>query len=204
MEHKTLDVGVDGTVHEFHRVLDKRLVLGMAHPGRIYGATVMLGERREVVVYHRLVAVAAGHRGPQVVRNDRHGDSAEETQRVLAGLYQVLLALRPNCLAVCVVAARKNGHEDLHAPCFPGRLIDHLQSVTGKVDVHLVSGIMLHMPDGCRLEHMPSQKDLEVGVPVSFGMRRRVFGVQGLHRDALALQSCGVFRKQGFQLESAR
>ena len=63
---------------------------------------------------------------------------------------------------------------------------------------------MLHMPDGCSLEHMPSQKDLEVGVSVSFGVRQRVFGIQGLHRDALALQSCCIFRKQGFQLESAR
>lgn len=131
----------------------------------------MPGECREVVVYHRLVAVAAGHCGPQVVRNNRHGCSAEETQGVLAGLYQVLLSLCPHCLAVCVVAARKNGHEDLHAPRFPGHLVDHLQPVTGEVDVHLVSGIMLHMPDGCRLEHMPSQKDLKVGVPVSFGMR---------------------------------
>ena len=113
-------------------------------------------------------------------------------------------ALRPNCLAVCVVAARQDGHEDLHAPSFPDIL-----STTSSLSPAKSTYIWVSKHNAPHARRLSSgayafSEGSEVGVPVSFGMRRRVFGVQGLHRDALALQSCGVFRKQGFQLESAR
>lgn len=45
-------------VQQLDGVFDKGLVLGMTYPGRIYGASVIFGEGRELLVDHRLVAVA--------------------------------------------------------------------------------------------------------------------------------------------------
>ena len=84
VEHQSLYVNVDGAVHQFHGVLHQRLVLGMAHAGRIHGTAVMLGKCGKVLVDNRLVTVTACHCRLQVVRHDGHRHTAEEMQRVLA------------------------------------------------------------------------------------------------------------------------
>lgn len=42
---------------------------------------------------------------------------------------------------------RKDGNKDFGLFCLTGHLIDNLKPVTGKVDVHLVCGIVLDMAD---------------------------------------------------------
>lgn len=57
-EDHTLYVKIHRLVQQLDGVFDKGLVLGMTYPGRIYGASVIFGEGRELLVDHRLVAVA--------------------------------------------------------------------------------------------------------------------------------------------------
>ena len=46
------------------------------------------------------------------------------------------------------MAAWKYGDEHFHLSHFGCCLVDYLQSVSGKIDVHLVSGTVFHMANG--------------------------------------------------------
>lgn len=120
----------------------------MMHTGRIYGAPVMFGENLKLFIDDRLVAVAAGDGGFQVVRNYGHGSTAEEIQRVLTSGDEVFLALGPHSLAISVVAAWQDGNEHINLPGIPREFVSYLKPVPCEGDVHLVARIMFHMSNG--------------------------------------------------------
>ena len=115
----------------------------MADPCGIYGASVMFGEGRELLVDHRLVPVAGLYSRLQVVGHDGCRHASEVFERVLTGLDQVFLPLRPHCLAIRVVAERKDGDEHFRFLDLSCHFIHHFQLVSCEVDIHLVSGIVL-------------------------------------------------------------
>ena len=148
MEHHSLKIDIHRPVHQFDCVFHECLVPGVPHPGRNHGAPVMFGKGFEVGIDHRFVAVAARDSRPEVVRHDRARGTAVEADGVLASLYQVLLFLRPHSLAICVVAARQYCDEHFHLSLIGSCLVDYLQSVSGEIDIHLVSSTVLHMANG--------------------------------------------------------
>lgn len=107
--------------------------------------------------------------------------------------------LGPHCLAVCVVAARKYGDEHLDLPHFGSRLVDYLQSVSGEIHIHLVTGAVLHMAYGVGLEHELPEFHPEGRTKVSVGMVCMILFVQLLDCHALSGEPCRIFRQQGFE-----
>ena len=215
MECQPFDVRIDGAVHQPDRILHehgavhqpdrilyKCLVLGVAHTGRIYGAPVVFGESLELLIDDRLVAVAAGDGGLQVVRDYGHGGAPEEMQRVLAGRDEVFLALGPDSLAIGVVAAWQDGYEHFDLPGIPRELVNHLKPVTREVDVHLVARVMLHMSDSFGLKHVPPQQDSEIRVAVTVRVFTAVFPEELADRNAPLPQAGGVLRKKRFQFDT--
>ena len=164
----------------------------MARTGRVYGTSVMFGESLEFPIDDRLVAVAAGDGSLQVVRNNGHGSTAEEMQRILAGGDEVFLALGPDSLAI----------ENLNLPGIPRELVNHLKPVACEVDIHLVARVMLYMSDGLGLEHVPPQQNAEIRVTVTIRVFTAVFLEELADRDAPLPQTCGVFRKERVQLRT--
>ena len=118
-----------------------------------------------------------------------HTNTAVETDGVFAGLYQIFLLLRPHCLAICVVATWKYRHKHLDLS-YPGCcLIDYFQSVSGKIDIHLVSGAVLHMPDGVGLQHELPEFHPERCLQIAIGMAGMILFIQLLDRHALSRKS---------------
>ena len=161
----------------------------MAHTGRKYGTAVMLGKGGKVLVDYRLVTVAACHGRLQVVRHDGHRHTAEEMQRILTRPDQVLLALRPRCLAVGVVAARQDGDKHLHTAYLTSLGIHDFQFVTGIVNVHLVAGVMLNVAYCPRGECVTLQVSAESRVPVAVRMAAAVLIIERFHGHALAFRA---------------
>lgn len=101
---------------------------------------VELGKRGELLVNDGLVAVAPRNGGLEIVRNDRHGNAAEEVERILTCQDKILFLLRPDCFAVRKLAAGKDGDEDFHGRDLSCDGICHLEPVSGKVNIHLIAG----------------------------------------------------------------
>ena len=57
------------------------------------------------------------------------------------------LALRVGSLTISVVAARKYRNKHFYAPAFAQEFIDNLQFITDKINIHLLTDIMLDMSD---------------------------------------------------------
>ena len=123
-------------------------------------------------------------------------------QRILAGGDEVFLALGPDSLAISVVAAWQDGHENLNLPGIPRELVNHLKPVACEVDIHLVARVMLYMSDGLGLEHVPPQQNAEIRVTVTIRVFTAVFLEELADRDAPLPQTCGVFRKERVQLRT--
>lgn len=83
----------------------------------------------------------------EIVRHYRGRNAAEVLHGALTSFDEVFLALGPYRLTVSVVAERQYRDEHLCFFSLARHAVDHLKAVSGKVDVHLVSGIMLHMSD---------------------------------------------------------
>lgn len=107
--------------------------------------------------------------------------------------------LRPHCLAICVVAARKYGDEHLDLSHFGSRLVDYLKSVSGEIDIHPVSGTVFDMANGVGLEHELPELHSEGCMKVSVGMARMILFVQLLDCHAFPGEPCRIFRQQGFE-----
>ena len=199
IEHQTFKVYVHGPVHQFYRILHQSLVLGMAHAGRDYGAAVMLGKGFEVRIDHRLIAVAASDCGFQVVRYYRTGSPSIKVESILARLYKILLLLRSHGLTVSVMTAWQYRHKHLNLSHLGSRLIDYLQTVTGKIDIHLVSGAMLDIAYGIGLQHELSELHPERCPEVSVGMSGMILLIQFPDSHAPARKPCCIFRQQCFK-----
>ena len=169
-EHHSLDVKVDGSVQELDRVLDKRLVLGMAHPRRVYGTSVMFGKGGELFVYNRFVAVAGLHRRLEIVGNNGRHNTLKVMKGILTGLDQIFLALGPYGLAVSIMTERKYGYEHFGLLDLACHLVDNRESVACEVDVHLVGGVVLDMTDDCGVEPVLPYSSFEHRLLKAIGM----------------------------------
>ena len=57
-------------------------------------------------------------------------------------------------------------------------LIDYFQSVSGKIDIHLVAGAVLHMPDGVGLQHELPEFHPERCLQIAIGMAGMILFIQ--------------------------
>ena len=125
-------------------------------------------------------------------------------ESVFTGHDQVFLLLRPNCLTVCVLAAWQDGYEHFYLDYLAGNGVNNLKEITGEVNVHLVSGRMLHVSDDFDPAHVPAQQRFEERFLVSVRICLGILLVKGFHRHALAAQAFGVVGKQDFQFNLTR
>lgn len=142
----------------------------MADPCGIYGAFVMFGEGRELLVDHRFVPVAGLYSRLQVVGYDGRRHAPEEFERVLTGLDQVFLTLRPHCLTVRVVAERKDGDEHFRFLDLSRHFVHDLQLVSGEVNIHLVGGVVLDVAHDRGVETILPDGAFEHGLLKAVGM----------------------------------
>ncbi len=80
------------------------------------------------------------------------------------------------------MAAWQYGHEDLHFYNLGSDLINYLQPVAGEVDIHLVSGPVLHVSDGIGLEHELPQLHAEGSLSITVRILLAILIVEGLDR----------------------
>lgn len=91
----------------------------------------------------------------------------------------------------------RHKHLDLS---YPGCcLIDYFQSVSGKIDIHLVAGAVLHMPDGVGLQHELPEFHPERCLQIAIGMAGMILFIQLLDRHALSRKSRRIIGQQGFK-----
>lgn len=101
------------------------------------------------------------------------------------------------------MAAWKYGHEHFNAAAFAVFTVNYLKFIAGKVDVHLVSGIMLDMSYNMRYHAVAHEIVAETGMSVSVRMCFAVLFVQGFHCYTPATKSGGIRRKKCLKLKLA-
>lgn len=116
----------------------------------------------------------------RAVRHEGHRCAAIVVQRILAGLDEILLALRGHGLHVGQAAGRKDGYSHLTGYVFTCTRILDVQLVAGVVDIHLVAGDVLHMSHSTFLLHIGAQAGAECRVAVAVRIVGNVFGIQDL------------------------
>ena len=146
-ECHSLYVKVNGTVEELYGILYQSLVFGMTHTGGIDRTAVIFGKSGEIIIDDRLVAVASCDGSLQIVGDDSRRNAFKISHGILTCLYQVFLALRPHGFAVGIMAERKDGDKHLGFLRLARHFINDFKPVTGKVNIHLVGGIVLDMAD---------------------------------------------------------
>jgi hypothetical protein len=101
------------------------------------------------------------------------------------------------------VAARKYGHEHFNAATFTAFTVNDFQFVTGEVDIHLVSGIMLDMAYDMCHHTVTHEIVAETGMSVSVRMGLAVLFVQSFHCYASAAKPGSILRKECLKLKLA-
>ena len=178
----------------------------MADPCGIYGASVVFGKGRELLVDHRLVPVAGLYRRLQVVGHDGGRHASEVLKCILTGLDQVFLSLRPHRLAVRVVAERKDGDEHFRFLDLSRHFVHHFQLVPCEVDIHLVGGIVLDVSHNRGVEPVLPDGAFEHGLLKAVGMLASVLVEKLADCHALAGKPGDIARYQcvKFQLTLRR
>lgn len=125
----------------------------------------------------------------------------EVFERVLAGFDQIFLTLRPYCLAVRVVAEWKYGDEHFRPLDLSCHFVHHFQPVSGKVDIHLVGGIMLDVAHDRGVEPVLPDGAFERGLLKAVGMLAFVLVEKLADCHSLAGQSGHIARYQCVQLQ---
>lgn len=160
-ESHSLHVRVNGTAEKLHCVFNKGLVLGVAYTGGTGRTAVMLGKSGEIVIDDGLVAVASCDGRLQIVGDYCRRSPFEIQHGIPASLDQVFLALQLYGLTVGVMTERKDGSKDFGLLRLACHLIDNFKPVTGKINIHLVCGIVLDMADDLDVELVPADCPLE-------------------------------------------
>lgn len=146
-ERHPLYVKVNGTVEKLHGIFNQGLVLGMAYTGRIDRAAVMFGKSGEIIIDDRLIAVTSSNSRLQIVGNYGCRNAFKIVHGIFTALYQVFLALGPYRLAVGIMTKRQDGDKHLGFLRLACHLINDFKPVTGKINIHLVCGIVFDMAD---------------------------------------------------------
>lgn len=124
-------------------------------------------------------------------------------QRFLTGSDKVFPRQETDDLAICIVAARQNDDKHLPLPDFPYELVRNLKPVAGKLNGHLVTGVMFHMVYGLGLKHIPPQQDIEIRMAITTRIITPVFLKEFAYCHPFSFQPEGVFRKESIQLDTA-
>ena len=148
----SLYIKVNGTVEELYGIFYQSLVLGVTHTSRIDHTAVIFGKSGEIIIDDRFVAVASCDGSLQIVGDDSRRNTFKILNGILACLYQVFLALRPYGFAVGIMAERKDGNKYLGFLRLARHFINNFKSVTGKVNIHLLCGIVLYMTDNLNVK----------------------------------------------------
>ncbi|ETD18785.1 hypothetical protein HMPREF1199_01604 [Hoylesella oralis CC98A] len=181
---------------ESSRVFNQGLVLGVAYTGRIDRTAVMFGKGSEIVIDDGLVAVASCDGRFQIVGDYCRRSPFKIQHGILASLDQVFLALRPYGLTVGVMTEQKDGNKDFGLFCLAGHLINYFKPVTGKVNVHLVCGIVPDMADDLDVKLILTDGPLEGRQLQTV----RILLEQLPYAHPLACQAGNISGKQGLQL----
>ncbi len=181
-------------------MLWRRASMAAAHPGRDYGASVMPGKGFEVRIDHSFVAVAARDSRLQVVwHNGARGTPRRNGWRSRMPLsdppFSGTTLPRSMCSGCTEVWRRTPRPSALRQ----SPLVDYLQSVSGEIHIHLVTGAVLHMAYGVGLEHELPELHSEGRTKVSVGIVRVILFVQLFDCHALPGKPCRIFRQQGFE-----
>lgn len=146
-ERHPLYVKVNGTVEKLHGIFNQGLVLGMAYTGRIDRAAVMFGKSGEIIIDDRLFAVTSSNSRLQIVGDYGCRNAFKIVHGIFTALYQVFLAQEPYRLAVGIMTKRQDGDKHLGFLRLACHLINDFKPVTGKINIHLVCGIVFDMAD---------------------------------------------------------
>lgn len=148
----SLYIKVNGTVEELYGIFYQSLVLGVTHTSRIDHTAVIFGKAAKSSLMTgslRSLRVTAAF---QIVGDDSRRNTFKILNGILACLYQVFLALRPYGFAVGIMAERKDGNKYLGFLRLARHFINNFKSVTGKVNIHLLCGIVLYMTDNLNVK----------------------------------------------------
>lgn len=94
-------------------------------------------------------------------------------------------------------------HEHFNAAAFAAFTVNYLKFIAGKVDVYLVSGIMLDMAYDMCHHTVTHEIVAETGMSVSVRMGLAVLFVQGFHCYASAAKPGSILRKECLKLKLA-
>ena len=146
-ERHPLYVQVNGTIEKFHGIFHQGLVLGMAYTGGIDRTAVMFGKSGEIIIDDRFVTGASCNCRFQVVGDNGRWNAFKIVHGIFTVLYQVFLVLGPYGLAVGIMTKRQDGDKHLGFLRLACHLINDFTPVTGKINIHLVCGIVFDMTD---------------------------------------------------------
>ena len=119
----------------------------MTYTDRIDHTAVIFRKGSKIFIDDRLVAVASRYGGSQIIRDNGRRNTFKITHDVLASPYQAFLALRPYGFAVGIMTERKDGNEYFGFLRFARHFINNLKSVASKINIHLITCIVLDVTD---------------------------------------------------------
>ena len=190
---------VNGTVEELHGIFYQSLVLGVTHTGGTDRTTVIFGKSGKIIIDDRLVAVASCDGSLQVVGDDSRRNAFKILHGILTCFYQVFLALRPHGFAVGIMAERKDGDKHLGFLRLACHFINDFKPVADKINIHLVTCIMLDVTDDLNVKPVFADNPFEGRQLIAL----RIFGMILLEQFSdtcsFACQTGYIPGKQGFQ-----
>ena len=101
------------------------------------------------------------------------------------------------------MAAWEYSHKHFNAATFAAFTVNDLKFVTGEVNIHLVSGIMLDMTYDMCHHAVTHEIVTETGMPVSVRVCLAILFVQGFHCHTTTTQPGSILRKKRLKLKLA-
>ncbi len=135
----------------------------------------MFGKSGEIIVDDKFVAVTTCDGRLQIVGDNGRRDSFKIVHGILTALYQVFLVLGPYGLTVSVMAERQDGDKHLGLLCLACHPVNDFKPVAGKINVHLVCGIVFDMTDNLDVKLVLADSPFERRQLVTVRIFRMVF-----------------------------
>lgn len=139
----------------------------------------------------------------QVVGLDAPWYSTEVMERVLHGRNEVFLLLSLGGLHVGVLAGRQRGHEHFHIAHLSRIAVSHFKLLTGIIQLHDVSGLVVDMHDRIDPLVPPVVIGIELRESEAIGMKLVVLGPHDPARDARFPELFTHIGKEGLELLEA-
>ena len=139
-------VKINGTVGEFYDIFNQSLILGVMYTGWIGRTAVIFREGDKIFIDDKLFAEISDY------QDNSYLNTFKVMHGFLASPYQVLLALRLYGFAVGIMTERKDGNEYFGFLRLARHFINNLKFVSGKINIHLITGIVLDMTDNLNVK----------------------------------------------------